>query len=101
MRKYKLLCFLLISFFGEAWADCGITKFTNFKGIIKSPDHVVNTSCSYQIDVSAYSRWVRLNWDNFVMDATMPECSDGDHIEVYIGYKQYLCVFMFFLIPLL
>ncbi|XP_065670403.1 bone morphogenetic protein 1 [Hydra vulgaris] len=86
MDKDKVLFLQLIAcIFGNVWTDCGQTKFNHSKGVIHSPDHFINSTCTYEIDVSSESRWVRLNWDKFVMDATMPYCLDGDHVEVYIG----------------
>nr|XP_047145252.1 tolloid-like protein 1 isoform X2 [Hydra vulgaris] len=86
MDKDKVLFLhLVVCIFGNVWADCGQTKFNHSRGVISSPDHFVNSTCTYEIDVSSESRWVRLNWDKFAMDATMPYCLDGDHVEVFIG----------------
>ena len=78
---------ILLSLFGKVFnaESCGLTNFYSLSGFVNSTQ-VKNKNCIYKIDVSIFTRWILLKWSYFEFDATMPNCYDGDYVEVYTGY---------------
>ena len=89
VKKRNMIYFILVvsTFKGvQSASECSEAKFTAPSGVVESKDNSDTTCDNYHINVSADSRLIELNWKIFEMDATMPDCNDGDHIEAYIGY---------------
>ncbi|XP_002161982.2 uncharacterized protein LOC100210509 [Hydra vulgaris] len=77
--------FLIVFFFKQVFgsSDCIKTNFTATSGLVESIAKS-NASC-YNYIINVKSKLVQLTWNNFKMSGTMPNCNDGNYIEVFIG----------------